>query len=172
MRPLFLKSSSVKMMTPFLMIGFVAAASYLLAEHSDTRLKSAYYWTRHDKHAVPPVKAPNPSLNADRVDALLRTVHDPEIDINIVDLGLISKVRASGGRVEMTLTLTTPSCPFSIQMLDSIKAALFTDPRINSVNLEISFDPPWTVDRVAPEIRARLFGQNTGHTILEKEGSR
>jgi metal-sulfur cluster biosynthetic enzyme len=97
----------------------------------------------------------------------LRTVMDPELHVNIVDLGLIydvsvAPVQTATGkrtRVHVLLTLTTPGCPlggmFDRMIKDSLKGIDGLNPETD-VTLELTFDPPWIVDMIAPETRAEL----------------
>jgi len=81
------------------------------------------------------------------MDALARVV-DPELGLSIVDLGLVYDVRIEGGAIDVTMTLTTPGCPLHALMEDWVRAALTRVPGVTSVNVEITFDPPWTPERM------------------------
>lgn len=168
MRPATLRVSRLKLAIPF--VGFVIfAAVLLLSACGNSRLKSVYHWTRPGAPAAITDTGLAAPLTPARVYAMLRTVRDPELNINIVDLGLIYNVTVSVRHVDLTMTLTTPACHFSTHIIETLKTAVFSDPLINSVDLRISFNPPWTVDRLAPEIKARLFGGNTEQVVSKKE---
>jgi metal-sulfur cluster biosynthetic enzyme len=98
-------------------------------------------------------------LNDEDVLAALRAVNDPEIGINIVDLGLVYRAeRKLEGSIEVQLTLSTPSCPMSEMLLDEAREALqarFAD--APSIHVELVWDPPWTPDRMSEAAR-RQFG--------------
>jgi metal-sulfur cluster biosynthetic enzyme len=92
----------------------------------------------------------------DEVYAALAQVIDPEIGINVVDLGLVYGVEVdAGGGIDVLMTLTVQGCP----MHDTIRAdavrALQTVPWATRCNVKLTFDPPWNPDRISP--RARVF---------------
>lgn len=98
-------------------------------------------------------------------DALtrLKTVLDPELHINIVDLGLIYHVDVSqkegGTRIHVLMTLTSPGCPLGGTIVRMIRDALAIYPFLNperDVTVEIVFDPPWTQDMITEEAKAEL----------------
>ena len=93
----------------------------------------------------------------------LKTVIDPELGINIVDLGLIYAVKLSTHKkittIDLTMTLTTPGCPlagiFDTLVKDALQTGLNLD-KNTSININLTFDPPWTPDMMTPEARAEL----------------
>jgi len=90
-------------------------------------------------------------------DGLLE-VHDPETDLNLVDLGLIYRVtyRTETRRLEVLMTLTTPACPAGGIIVDGVQRRLALLADVDGVDVELTFDPPWTPDRISPEGRAFL----------------
>ncbi|MGE5589609.1 MAG: metal-sulfur cluster assembly factor [Bacillota bacterium] len=87
----------------------------------------------------------------------LKTVYDPEVGVNIVDLGLIYNVDIDeAGLVRVEMTLTTPGCPLHETLNVAIDRALKTLPGVNLVQVELVWDPPWTPDRITSEGRAAL----------------
>ena len=87
--------------------------------------------------------------------AALKEIYDPEIRINIVDLGLIYKVKVEGERVYVKMTLTTPGCPLSFHMFRSVREAL-KKLGFREVKVVVTFDPPWSPSRMSPEARKKL----------------
>lgn len=82
--------------------------------------------------------------NEDAVFAALRCVIDPEVGVNIVDLGLVYDVRIMDGKLEIDLTMTTPACPMSQMILDDARMALKTVvPADAEVELNLVWEPPW-----------------------------
>ena len=80
----------------------------------------------------------------DTLRELLRDVIDPEIGINIVDLGLIYDIRLSGdGLAAIRMTLTTPGCPLGGYLTDSIHDTLRDVPGVSGVDVQIVWEPPW-----------------------------
>lgn len=91
-----------------------------------------------------------------RVIAQLRKVIDPELGVNIVDLGLVYKIVIHGGKVSVLLTLTTPGCPLGGVFEELISGAIRKIPGVSEVSIELSFDPPWTQELMSKEAKAQL----------------
>jgi metal-sulfur cluster biosynthetic enzyme len=79
----------------------------------------------------------------------LRAVLDPEIGLSIVDLGLVYAIRVEGAAVRVTMTLTARGCPLHDVMTEWVRAAVGRVPGVQRIEVEITFDPPWTPDRMA-----------------------
>ena len=87
----------------------------------------------------------------------LRTVHDPEIPVNLVDLGLIYEMVAKkGGIVYIEMTLTTPACPVAQSMPGEVEAAVRAVPGVNDVRVKLVWSPPWDRDRMSEEAKLEL----------------
>jgi FeS assembly SUF system protein len=87
----------------------------------------------------------------------LKTVQDPEIPVNLVELGLIYELLVKqGGIVFVEMTLTTPSCPVAASMPDEVKKAISEVPGIEDVRVKLVWSPPWTMDRMSEEARLEL----------------
>jgi metal-sulfur cluster biosynthetic enzyme len=84
-----------------------------------------------------------PELNEALILETLRRVVDPEIDCNIVDLGLIYGTRIEGGKVSVQMTLTTQGCPMHESIAWGVKNALLNLEGVIEVEVEIVWDPPW-----------------------------
>lgn len=78
----------------------------------------------------------------------LRTVYDPEVGMSVVDLGLIYGVEVSGRTVKVTMTLTAPGCPVHDMMSGWVRTAVMAVPGVERVDVSLTFDPPWTPDRI------------------------
>ena len=91
-----------------------------------------------------------------KVREALKTVIDPELHINIVDLGLVYDVREEGGIVEVEMTLTTPGCPLAGVIDTKIREAVMKVNGVKEVTLELIWDPPWTQDMMSEEAKAEL----------------
>jgi len=98
-------------------------------------------------------QAPAPPLAPEEVKTLLREVIDPEIGVNIVDLGLVYGVDVDGGKVKVTMTLTTPGCPYGPQLLQEVNYILRNSKGVSEVDVEITWDPPWSMDMVSEAVR-------------------
>jgi metal-sulfur cluster biosynthetic enzyme len=86
----------------------------------------------------------------------LRKVKDPELNLDLVVLGLIYDVRIDGGRVDVTMSLTSPMCPVAGQLLEEARAAVETVPGVEQAEVELTFTPLWTPERIPATIRAAL----------------
>jgi FeS assembly SUF system protein len=103
-----------------------------------------------------PEGADDPALAALVLDAL-RTVHDPEIPVNIVELGLIYElVVKQGGIVYIEMTLTTPACPVAQSMPGEVEAAVRGVAGVNDVRVKLVWSPPWDRDRMSEEAKLEL----------------
>lgn len=96
------------------------------------------------------------SLN-DQIVAALKTVYDPEMPVNIYELGLIYGVLVdASGRAEIRMTLTAPNCPVAGTLPGDVERAVRAVPGVTDVNLELTFDPPWTKDRMSEAAKLAL----------------
>lgn len=94
-------------------------------------------------------------LRGQVMDAL-RNVHDPELGINIVDLGLVYDVRIEGDTVHIDYTLTTMGCPIGPMIETEIKRMLEPIEGVDQVEAEMTLTPPWTPDKMSEEAKAAL----------------
>jgi FeS assembly SUF system protein len=89
--------------------------------------------------------------------AAMKTVYDPEIPVDIFELGLIYKINVTGDRnVTVDMTLTAPGCPVAGEMPLMVEAALKAVEGIGEVKVDMTFDPPWTPERMSEEARVAL----------------
>jgi FeS assembly SUF system protein len=87
----------------------------------------------------------------------LKTVQDPEIPVNLVELGLIYELLVKkGGIVFVEMTLTTPSCPVAASMPGEVKAAVAAVPGVNDARVKLVWTPTWTQDRMSEEAKLEL----------------
>jgi len=92
--------------------------------------------------------------NEETVRETLRQVVDPELDCNIVDLGLIYGIAIDGSKVTVTMTLTTPSCPMHESIAWGVKRALLNLEAVQEAQVQVVWDPPWTPARMTEHGRA------------------
>src|ERR1700761_2934286 len=94
----------------------------------------------------------------DRVSDGLRTLYDPEIPVNIYDLGLIYdlKVDEQEGRVEIQMTLTAPACPVAETFPSVVEEEVFSLAGVRDVKVELVWDPPWSKARMTEAARLEL----------------
>ena len=87
----------------------------------------------------------------------LKQVYDPEIPMNIVDLGLIYGFEWSGDDVKLRMTLTAPGCPVAGILAEEVKLAIEKVPNVKSAKVDMIWDPPWSPDRMS-DFAKRQFG--------------
>jgi metal-sulfur cluster biosynthetic enzyme len=92
----------------------------------------------------------------DKVRNSLKKVLDPELRINIVDLGLVYDVREEGGEVEVEMTLTSPGCPLAGVIDERIREVVGKVRGVKKITIEIIWDPPWTEEMMSDEAKAEL----------------
>ena len=93
----------------------------------------------------------------DQVVAAMRKVYDPEMPVNIYELGLIYAVDVSAeGQVAIRMTLTAPNCPVAGSLPADVERAVRAVPGVSGVKLELTFDPPWTKDRMSEAAKLAL----------------
>jgi FeS assembly SUF system protein len=102
------------------------------------------------------ILADNDTLIADVV-AALRTVHDPEIPVNIYDLGLIYRIESqTGGLIGIEMTLTAPGCPVAGEILNMVEKAVTEVDGVDKAEVRLVFDPPWDSSRMSDDVKLEL----------------
>ena len=92
-----------------------------------------------------------------RIENVCRNIYDPEIPINIFDLGLIYNIETfENGKVLIIMTLTTPNCPVAESLPIEVKETVSTLEGVSEVELKLTFDPPWTKDMLSEEAMLEL----------------
>jgi FeS assembly SUF system protein len=93
----------------------------------------------------------------DHVIAALKTVYDPEMPVNIYELGLIYGLTvSSNGEVEVRMTLTAPNCPVAGTLPGEVERAIRAVTGVSTVKLDLTFDPPWSKDRMSEAAKLAL----------------
>ena len=93
----------------------------------------------------------------DQVVAALKTVYDPEMPVNIYELGLIYGAAVDAeGRAAIQMTLTAPNCPVAGTLPGDVERAVRAVPGVTDVKLELTFDPPWTKERMSEAAKLAL----------------
>ena len=104
-----------------------------------------------------PLNTIQKSLFEAEVIEQIRTVYDPEIPVNVYDLGLIYDIQVSDNKdVHIVMTLTSPACPVAGILPGEVETAVRQTPGVGSTSLELTWDPPFTIDRIPDEIRLML----------------
>ena len=98
-------------------------------------------------------------VHQEQVEQALRTIYDPEIPINLLDLGLIYGIDIDQTRVNIRMTLTAPTCGMGPVLISDVKYRVAKVPNVTAVAVELVFDPPWSCDMMTEEaqLEAGLF---------------
>ena len=92
----------------------------------------------------------------DKIITVLKTVYDPEIPVNIYDLGLIYNIEIEDKKLRIIMTLTSPNCPMAEQMIDEMKTNLGYIKEIDKVDIDITFEPAWNPESLSDEVKLQL----------------
>lgn len=93
----------------------------------------------------------------DRVVDVLHTVYDPEIPVDVYELGLIYNIEISDkGDVKVVMTMTTPNCPMIESLPEEIESKIKAMEEVSSVKVEVTFDPAWDKDMMSDEAKLQL----------------
>jgi metal-sulfur cluster biosynthetic enzyme len=101
-------------------------------------------------------------MTQEEITTILKTIIDPELGYNIVDLGLIYNIKTTSlpndQTISITMTLTSPGCPLAPYFIDQIKTSLATAASLpeDAVIVDITFDPPWSQEVMSEEIKFKL----------------
>jgi FeS assembly SUF system protein len=123
--------------------------------------RDPFEFDRHGDDEAAEVERPeggedDPALMAPVLDAL-KTVRDPEIPMDLIELGLIYELLVKkGGIVYVEMTLTTPACPVAANMPGEVEAAIRTVPGVSDVRVKLVWTPPWGPERMTEEARLEL----------------
>jgi metal-sulfur cluster biosynthetic enzyme len=96
------------------------------------------------------------SVTEKDVRSALKTVKDPELNLDLVVLGLVYDIEVDEGDVHVVMSLTSPMCPVADQIVSDARDAVSKIEGVESCEVDLTFDPPWTPDRIAPLIRSSL----------------
>ena len=96
------------------------------------------------------------TIDQDEIIAALRECYDPEIPVNIVDLGLVYEVIIGKEEVKVIMTLTAMGCPAAPEVMNDVEMRLLEVPGIKKAEVELTFDPPWSPDRMSEDAKWEL----------------
>ena len=103
------------------------------------------------------MQSAEPAITKERVLEVLKTVNDPELRLDVVSLGLVYDVQITHGKdVYAKITLTTPGCPLIDFFMMDIRTKLSSLPGVSKVDIDLTFDPPWTPEKMTAEAKAAL----------------
>jgi metal-sulfur cluster biosynthetic enzyme len=110
--------------------------------------------------SAPTEPTPTPDPPAPSNEAIrkaLRAVKDPELNLNIIDIGLIYEVETDqDGNVRVEMTLTSPGCPAGGEIMEGVKRVIGDMPGVAAVTVDLVWDPYWTPEKMDPRVRAFL----------------
>ncbi|MBX9929711.1 MAG: metal-sulfur cluster assembly factor [Gemmatimonadaceae bacterium] len=106
--------------------------------------------------SAPALPTDAPFLTEDQVKVALRRVKDPELNLNVVDLGLVYAIHVDGSEVRVEMSLTSPGCPSGPEITGDVDKAVRGLAGVTDAKVEIVWSPPWTPDRIEPRVRAYL----------------
>jgi len=92
----------------------------------------------------------------EKIVATLKTVYDPEIPVNIYDLGLIYNIEVKEGQIDLTMTLTAPNCPAADFIVEDVRMKMEAIEGVESVNINIVFEPAWEQEMMSEEAKLEL----------------
>jgi metal-sulfur cluster biosynthetic enzyme len=95
----------------------------------------------------------------EQVRDALRAVKDPELNLNVIDLGLVYEIAVGeGGEVHVEMTLTSPGCPVGPEMLSDAQSVLEKIEGVTKADVELVWEPYWTPEKMDPRVRSLLWG--------------
>jgi len=86
----------------------------------------------------------------------MRKIYDPELPVNIYELGLIYDIQVTGNKAEIKMTLTSPNCPVAESLPEEVKEGAMQVEEINQVDIQLVWDPPWTKDMMSDAAKLEL----------------
>jgi metal-sulfur cluster biosynthetic enzyme len=101
-------------------------------------------------------QATDQAVTVDQVKSALRRVKDPELNLNILDLGLVYGIDVEGSTVKVDMTLTSPGCPSGPEIMMGAEEQVRALPGVEDVSVNLVWSPFWTPDRIEPRIKAYL----------------
>jgi len=104
--------------------------------------------TTNSSEAAPPT--------ADQVKLALRKVKDPELNLNIIDLGLVYDIAVDNSDVQIDMTLTSPGCPAGPQIMGDVERAVRAMPGVSDVTINLVWQPFWSPELIEPRVRAYM----------------
>ncbi|MBQ6437050.1 MAG: DUF59 domain-containing protein [Bacteroidales bacterium] len=95
-------------------------------------------------------------IERDAVIAALKQVYDPEIPVDVYELGLIYDIKIEGTKVSITMTLTAPNCPIADEVVEQVRNGVYAVRGVSDVDVQLVFEPEWTPERMSEEARLML----------------
>jgi len=92
----------------------------------------------------------------DQIIEVLKKIYDPEIQYDIWSLGLVYNVEIEGNKVKITMTLTSPMCPYGPAIIDDVRRQVSAVDGVGEVTVDITFSPPWSPEKMSDEAKIAL----------------
>ncbi len=96
------------------------------------------------------------AITQDQIREALKECYDPEVPVNIVDLGLVYDIKITDSRVDIKLTLTSPGCPASSMISQNVRNRVLQIPEVKDAGVELIWEPAWTPSRMSDEAKKKL----------------
>jgi metal-sulfur cluster biosynthetic enzyme len=103
-----------------------------------------------------PVAESQKEIELNTITEILRNVYDPELGINIIDLGLVYGITSDEARIEIVMTMTTPGCPMHESIVAAAERALRAFYPTRTIDVQLVWEPPWSMARLSAQAHAQL----------------
>lgn len=123
---------------------------------SDESIPPAHDVSASPDHTSPDAETSSASPLVDQARLALRRVKDPELNLNIVDLGLVYDIVVDGATVRVDMSLTSPGCPSGPEIMRDAEDQVRTVDGVSEVVMNLVWSPPWTPERIEPRVRAYM----------------
>lgn len=124
---------------------------------SDKRMHLSVLGEKPAIAETPAMELPADASLEERVEAVLKSIYDPELPVNIHDLGLIYDLQVTpSGEVSIQMTLTAPNCPVAGSLPGEVRNRVAAVPGVTSAKVDLVWDPPWTKDRMSEAAQLEL----------------
>ena len=127
-----------------------------MSEHTEPAARPAAPATTPAGAPAPVEPSGEGVVSVDQAKLALRRVKDPELNLNIIDLGLVYDIRVEGAVVDVDMSLTSPGCPSGPEIMGEAEKQLRTLPGVEDVRVNLVWSPYWTPERIEPRVRAYL----------------
>jgi FeS assembly SUF system protein len=114
------------------------------------------HFEAHEQQAQTKTNMPADAPLQEKIIAALRNIYDPELPVNIYDLGLIYEIDIKGRDVDVVMTLTSPNCPVAGSMPAQVECAIKAIDEVDNVCVELTWDPPWDSEKLSDEVKLTL----------------